>query len=124
MAYRTCETCRKAENPLGKLKFKKHLDGKVYCENCLPFSAEVLSPVAERQASPSPLPGTSAGSLVVIPCPDCLGQGRSKRHPQSVIEKCSACAGWGRVRIPENFLNVYRPKGAKPVAKPEILNEG
>jgi hypothetical protein len=118
MAYRLCETCRSAENPLGKLRFKKHLDGKVYCENCIPFNWEEAAPPPSQPSSP--LPGTSAGSLVVIPCPDCFGEGRASRHPVNKNVRCEACVGYGAVRIPENFLKVYTPKGVKP----GVLTEG
>ena len=120
MAMRLCETCRSAENPLGRLRFKKHLDGKVYCENCLPFNVEDLPPV-ERQVASSPLPGTSAGSLVVIPCPDCFGEGRASRHPVNKNVSCEACHGYGSVRIAANFLAIYKPKG---VPAPSVLTEG
>ena len=119
MPHRLCTTCKKAENPLNRLRFTKHLDGKVYCENCLPVNVEVLSPTPPVGKRSSPLPGTSAGSFVVIPCPDCVGQGRA---PQGNGVRCPACSGWARVRIPENFLNVYRPKWNTP--EKETLTEG
>jgi hypothetical protein len=109
MAMRTCAKCRAAENPIGRLRFKKYLDGKVYCENCLPASVEVLDPTPPATVS-SPLPGTSAGSFVVIPCPDCRG----------VTPNCEGCAGYGSVRIPQNFLRIYVPKKNEP----ETLTEG
>lgn len=112
MPMRTCAKCMAAENPIGRLRFKKFLDGKVYCENCLPASVEVLDPTSPSPAS-SPLPGTSAGSFVVIPCPDCRG---------TVAPNCEGCAGYGSVRIPQNFLRVYVPKKNKP--EPETLTEG
>jgi hypothetical protein len=120
---RLCEKCRAAENPLGRLRFRKYLDGKVYCENCIPASVEVLAPTPPELVSSS-LPGTSAGSLVVIPCPTCLGQGRGSRTPTNVhLTKCAVCSGYGRVRVPENFLNVYTPDGVKS-EQPKLLTEG
>ena len=110
MAMRLCAVCKSAENPLGRLRFKKFLDGKVYCENCLPANVEVLDSTPPVEVSSS-LPGTSAGSMVVIDCPDC-------RTPK--LGACEACSGYGSVRIPINFLNVYVPKGNTP----ETLIEG
>ena len=122
MPTRTCTICKSAENPLGRLRFKKFLDGLVYCENCLPGHTEVLDPVSPVAAS-SPLPGTSAGSFVVIPCPDCFGQGRESRNPtHSNLKPCKACVGYGQVRVPENFLNIYLPKTNKPEG-PQVLTE-
>lgn len=125
MPMRLCEMCRRAENPLGRLKFKKHLDGNVYCEGCAPVNVEEMLPT-----SPAPLSASteaSAGSsstsksMVVIPCPDCFGQGRATRNPTHAnLNKCKACAGYGQVRIPTNFLNVYRPN----VSGPQTLTEG
>jgi len=106
MAMRTCAKCQAAENPLGRLRFKKNpQDRKVYCENCDPgsFSGQSSPP-------PSPLPGTSAGSLVVIPCPDCRGMG-----PGLHGKECKGCSGYGSVRVAANFLNVYKPGQAKPL---------
>ncbi len=111
MAHRVCETCRKAENPLGRLRFNKHIDGIVYCEECLPVRVEVLDPTPPAYAS-SPLKGTSAGSFVVIRCPDC--------RSSQLAANCDACANYGSVRIPANFLNVYRPKKNTP-EPPETL---
>jgi len=107
---RTCVKCKSAENPLGRLRFKKFLDGNVYCENCLPANVEILDPTPPVELS-SPLGGTSAGSFVVIPCPDC-------RVPK--LGTCAACADYGSVRIPMNFLNVYVPTKDTP----ETLIEG
>jgi hypothetical protein len=33
------------------------------------------------------------------------------------------CSGYGRVRVPENFLNVYTPDGVKS-EQPKLLTEG
>ena len=108
---RVCVKCQAAENPIGRLRFKKFLDGKVYCENCIPANVEELDPTPPKR-SPSPME-TSAGSLVVIPCPDCRGAPAATPH-------CKACAGYGSVRIPPNFLPVYRPKQDTP--EPEGLS--
>ena len=110
---RQCETCKAAENPLGRLRFRKFLDGKVYCENCTPGS---------EQPSSFPTPPSSAGSttvtdpknLVVIHCPDCRGMS-NKPHGKL----CSGCAGYGSVRIPIHNLVVYQPK----VQKAQLLTE-
>lgn len=108
---RTCVKCQAAENPIGRLRFKKYLDGKVYCENCLPADVEVLTPRSPEVSSP--LPGTSAGSFVVISCPDC-------RNLPGPAANCEGCGGYGSVRIPQNFLRVYVPKKNTP----ETLTEG
>lgn len=113
MSMRLCSNCRAAENPLGRLRFKKFIDGKVYCENCIPANVEDLDPAPPKPASPME---SSAGLLVVIPCPDC----ERGRYPSGVV--CSACAGYGSVRIPANFLNVYRPTKNTPESVP--LTEG
>ena len=110
MPMRLCEKCRRAENPLGALRFKKFLDGKVYCENCIPANVEDLPSTSPAELS-SPLPGTSAGSMVVIRCPDCNG---------ARVGPCQACSSYGSVRIPMNFLNIYVPKKNTP----ETLVEG
>jgi hypothetical protein len=105
MAMRTCEKCRAAENPLGRLRFSKsRIDGKVYCENCSPEGQ--ISAAAEVAAPPpvSAAPQSSAG-LVVIPCPSCRSVPRGR-----VPSPCEDCADYGSVRIPANFLNVYRPQ--------------
>jgi len=99
MPTRLCATCKAAENPIGRLRFRKYLDGKVYCENCIPASVEVLDPTPPSKPSSSPME-SSAGSLVVIRCPDCRGEAAG----------CEACVGYGAVRIPTNFLNIYKPK--------------
>jgi hypothetical protein len=119
MAHRLCEVCKSAENPLGRLRFKKHLDGKVYCEKCLPVNPETLSPpdpVALPASSFLPAQKASAGSLVVIPCPDCRGMSH-KPHGKT----CESCVGYGSVRIPASSLNIYRLPGVKA---PETLTEG
>jgi len=110
---RTCEVCKAAENPIGRLRFRKHFDGLVYCEHCIPGGSghrEVPAPSSISSAT-----STSAGSLVVIPCPDCRGMSH-KPHGNP----CETCAGYGSVRIRENFLNEYRPR-ARP--KPQQLTE-
>ncbi len=115
---RQCETCKAAENPLGRLRFKKFLDGKVYCENCLPPSLTPASPSGPPPSSAgydykSPPPGVPV--LTVIPCPDCRGMSH-KPHGKT----CSGCAGYGSVRIPWVNLVVYQPKTK---AAPQILTE-
>jgi hypothetical protein len=114
MAFRTCETCGKGENPIGKLRFKKHVDGEVYCENCIPASVkDVAEGTSSATLADFGRASTSAGSsLVVIPCPDCRGMSNKPHGKQ-----CECCSGYGSVRIPANFLNVYRPQ----VPVPEIL---
>lgn len=101
---RTCVICKAAENPLGRLRFKKHVDRKLYCENCLPAGLGPKEPgVSPQILSPTP-PGVAL--LVVIPCPAC----RLISHkPHGKI--CVDCSGYGSVRIEANFLNVYRPTG-------------
>jgi hypothetical protein len=111
--HRTCVKCQRADNPLGRLRFKKsRVDGKIYCENCLPDRVG-----AELDSAPS-APGLrpSAG-LVVIPCPDCAG-GVHRPHQKP----CTTCAGYAAVRIEAAMLNVYRPRAA--TSAPEILTEG
>ena len=119
---RTCAVCSRAENPLNPLRFRKWLDGKVYCDDHTPAKVEELTPASPVSHSVGS-PVSSAGSLIVIPCPDCLGQGRATRHPGPTVTRCASCAGYGRVRIPENFLNVYRPKWNKPEPQ-QPLTEG
>ena len=113
MALRTCVTCGAADNPLGVLRFKKsRIDGKVYCANHSPESVgaeETSSASSEFQIYPS------AGSLVVVNCPDCAG-GMHRPHQKP----CLTCSGYGAVRIPVGLLNVYRPRA---VTSPEILME-
>lgn len=112
MAFRTCESCGKGENPIGKLRFKK-LHNLIYCENCLPETTKSVAEVPSSVTlSDFDKASTSAGSLLVIPCPECRGMS-NKPHGKL----CECCSGYGSVRIPSNFLNVYRPK----VPKPEIL---
>jgi len=121
MPMRMCNKCSQAENPLGRLRFKKsRVDGKVYCENCgpmehsldLPGDAEVLPP---RPALSSPSLRPSAG-YVVVDCPDCAGGVHRPR-----VKPCKGCAGYGAVRIDVAALNVYRPS---PIKTPEVLTEG
>ena len=121
MAMRTCNKCSQAENPLGRLRFKKsRVDGKIYCENCgpaehsfdLPVDAEVL-PNHPVLSSPSLQP--SAG-YVVTACPDCAGGVHRPR-----VKPCGGCAGYGAVRIQASMLNVYRPS---PIKEPQVLTEG
>ena len=105
---RVCEKCMAAENPLGRLRFKKsRVDGNVYCENCAPVEHSI--DVADSQPSPAFPPSLkpSAG-YVVIPCPDCAG-GVHRPHGKP----CDGCAGYGSVRIETAMLNVYRPSLAK-----------
>ena len=106
---RTCKKCGAADNPLGRLRFRKHLDGKVYCENCIP--KDRISG-ASSAPEPSELPGTSAASLVVIPCPLCRGM---SHRPHG--KRCESCSGYGSVRIPANFLNIYKPPKAEPLTE-------
>lgn len=107
---RKCVKCGAAENPLGRLRFRKHVDRKIYCENCLPAKMEtgVSAPVAVSSA----LPATSAGSLVVIPCPCCR---LMSNKPHGKL--CEDCSGYGSVRIPVNFLNIYQPTDVAKDAK-------
>jgi hypothetical protein len=117
MATRLCVKCKAAENPLGRLRFKKsRVDGQVYCENCSPMT-ESIDTADEPEVTPvfaPPVRKPSAG-YVVIDCPDCAG-GSHRPHQKP----CSGCAGYGAVRIEAAMLNVYRPK---PVKAPEILVE-
>jgi len=120
MAMRLCKVCRSAENPLGRLRFKKHLDGEVYCEICLPVNMgldEPSSPVATLSSPAKASAGFAPGDQnpVVIPCPECRGM-----SPKPHGKMCKCCSDYGSVRIPINFLNVYRPTANKP----EILTEG
>ena len=111
---RTCSKCAAAENPLGKLRFRKNrIDGEIYCENCDPQRGEEATPVS----APSPSrERASAGSLVIIPCPVCRGM-THKPHGRP----CEGCAGYGSVRVPENHLVVFKfPKDPEP----EVLTEG
>jgi hypothetical protein len=105
MPMRTCTICKAAENPLGRLKFSKYLDSKIYCANCIPGGGG-RTPAPAPSISPQ---ASSAGSLVVIPCPDCRGMG-----PGLHGTECKGCSGYGSVRIPANFLNVYKPQTSKP----------
>lgn len=122
MAFRTCVKCGAADNPLGRLRFKKsRMDNKVYCENDLPEGSSVAHVGVEEQSStPRASPAhTSAGSLVVVNCPDCAG-GIHRPHQKP----CLTCVGYGAVRIEPGMLNVYRPKLVKSEAStPEILME-
>jgi hypothetical protein len=112
---RTCAKCGAAENPIGRLRFKKHSDGGIYCENCLQ-SVSILgapeSPVSHVETLPTP----SSAGLIVIPCPTCRGL-----HPGNHGKTCQTCVGYGSVRIPASNLPVYRPP-TEPA--PEILTEG
>ena len=108
MPMRTCAKCGAAENPLGRLSFKKSLvDRKVYCEKCDPTSTasgpEVSGLVVD--VSPAAVTRPSAGSMVVIQCPSCRSVPRGPT-PAS----CTTCSDYGSVRIPVNHLNVYRPE--------------
>lgn len=118
MAHRVCQKCRAAENPLGRLRFKKsRVDGKVYCENCTPVTHSLDVAEAATPASPLRAPDRkpSAG-YVVVGCPDCAG-GVHRPHKKP----CPGCAGYGSVRIEASMLNVYRPRA---VPAPEYLVEG
>lgn len=113
MAHRTCVKCMAADNPLSRLRFQKsRVDGRLYCDNCLPDR------VGAEPASAPVVPGLrpSAG-LVVVNCPDCAG-GVHRPHQKP----CTTCAGYGAVRIESSMLNVYRPK-AVTSSEPEILME-
>jgi hypothetical protein len=125
---RTCNTCGSAENPLGRLRFKKsRVDGETYCENCAPLThslddqprsrvPEELSTLqSSRPAPSSPMRPPSAG-LVVVACPDCAGGVHRPR-----VKPCQGCAGYGAVRIEAAMLNVYRPA---PIKAPSVLTEG
>ena len=105
MGMRTCAKCGAAENPLGRLRFKKSaLDRKVYCENCDPQGGEPIS--TEVLVSPAPMSSAtqSSAGLVVIPCPKCRTVPRGR-----VPADCETCSDYGSVRIPASYLNVYRP---------------
>ena len=118
---RTCEVCGRADNPLSALKFKKHVDGKIYCADHDPNSLDSALPrVAPNPVGLSPM-ASSAGSLVVIPCPECRGMS-NKPHGKL----CVGCAGYGSVRIPANNLVVYRPRkeGDELPPPPQLLTEG
>lgn len=123
MPLRTCAKCGAADNPLGRLRFtKSRFDGKVYCEVDLPdttmFSksagTEEVASVPSTLASPA-----SAGSMVVVNCPDCAGGVHRPHH-----KPCVTCSGYGSVRVQSNFLNVYRPPKPERITAPEILLEG
>lgn len=115
---RMCSVCKRAENPIGRLRFKKsRLDGQVYCENCTPITHSLDIPQEGPDVVPVPPPvglKASAG-YVVIDCPGCAG-GSHRPHQKP----CGDCSGYGAVRISVNLLNVYRPKKIKA---PEILTE-
>lgn len=117
MAMRTCEKCSRAENPLSRLRFKKsRMDGKVYCENCLPSEVPDLDvPEKEPTGSFSPPTRKPSAGYVVVDCPDCAGGVHRPRQ-----KPCRGCAGYGAVRIEASMLNVYRPS---PIKAPEILTE-
>jgi len=110
---RTCAKCGAAENPLGRLRFKKsQIDKKVYCEKCDP---QGVTGAVETETAPLVLPSAqSSAGLVVIQCPKCRSIPRGM-HPAP----CETCSDYGSVRIPVNYLNVYRPGSRKP----EILTE-
>ena len=113
---RTCTVCGRADNPLGKLRFRKQA-AEIYCEDHDPTSLDsALPPVASNPVGLSPM-ASSAGSLVVIPCPDCRGM---SNKPHGKI--CTGCAGYGSVRVPSNNLVVYQPKVPEP--KVQLLTEG
>ena len=129
MAGRTCKQCGKADNPIGRLRFKKsRVDGKIYCENCTPVAHSIdnvgrvpeelttLESYSPASSVPSiPRHKASAG-YVVVACPDCSGGvHRPKNKP------CKGCAGYGAVRLEASMLNVYRPTA---VPAPSILTEG
>jgi hypothetical protein len=116
---RTCVVCNRADNPLNKLRFRKHVDGQIYCDDHSPTALDsVLRPVAPNPPGLSPQ-ASSAGSLVVIACPACRGMS-NKPHGKT----CMGCAGYGSVRIASNNLVVYQPKvvdnGPPP---PQLLTE-
>lgn len=116
---RTCPVCGAAENPLGSLRFKKYLDGLVYCERCHPSTGVVDGPLPLVGNPSAGSPPPSTGQLVVIPCPDCAGGvHRPKQKP------CKGCAGLGSVRYPSNALVVYRPPSEPEPPELEILTEG
>lgn len=111
--HRMCSKCQAAVNPLSRLRFmKSRVDGRVYCENCLPDNQAAEANSAAFAPSLKP----SAG-YVVIDCPDCAG-GVHRPHQKP----CTTCAGYGAVRIEVGLLNVYRPK---PITKtePVVLTE-
>jgi hypothetical protein len=114
MAHRTCTKCMAADNPLSRLRFQKsRVDGKLYCENCLPDRAG-----AELASAPSAPDFRPSAGLVVVNCPDCAG-GMHRPHQKP----CTTCAGYGAVRMEASMLNVYRPKAVSPSTEPVILME-
>jgi len=114
---RTCVNCGAADNPLGTLKFKRHLGGDVYCERCSPDLLAETSPPLVILEEPSAGSPPVTGELVVISCPDCAG-GVHRPHGKP----CSGCAGLGAVRYPASALVIYTPKvKTEPVA--EVLLE-
>jgi len=108
-----------AENPLGRLRFKKsRVDGLIYCENCVPVEHSLDNVERESlQGSAPSLPSLkpSAG-YVVVDCPDCAG---GVHRPK--VKPCRGCAGYGAVRIESAMLNVYRPSR---IEAPQVLTEG
>lgn len=116
---RTCIKCGAADNPLGKLRFKKYLDGDIYCDRCHPGRiAEVPPALSGLEITSAGSPST--GELVVMACPDCAG-GMHRPHGKP----CQGCMGLGSVRYPASALVVYTPKvtvEAEPA--PELLLEG
>jgi len=110
---RTCAICGAADNPLGKLRFKKNrVDGKIYCARCDPELQEAAASAAPPSVRAVE---TSAGSLIVIPCPTCCGM---SHRPHG--KPCESCVGYGSVRVPANNLAVFNfPKETGP----EILTE-
>ena len=120
---RTCKKCGAAENPLGKLRFKKHVDREVYCENCLPsidLTQPVLPPTREEEpGGPALVVQAPPSDFVVITCPTCRGQ-----HPGLHGNTCKSCVGYGSVRIRASVLPVYTEPAEKVASAPQILTEG
>jgi hypothetical protein len=113
---RVCAVCKAADNPLGALKFKKHM-GEIYCENHFPMAPSESDSSSKPSSAGSPyVGGFDFASLVVIPCPECRGM---SHKPHGMI--CKGCAGYGSVRVPANNLVVYRPRVGE--TQPSLLTE-
>jgi hypothetical protein len=122
---RTCNKCGAAENPLGKLRFKKHVDRAIYCENCLPgldLTQPILPPSrVEEEGGPAYVVQEPASDYTVIVCPTCRGL-----HPGAHGKTCPTCVGYGAVRIRASVLPIYREPAEKSeqAPAPQILTEG
>lgn len=91
---RLCNRCKKADNPLGNLTFVNSPEG-VLCENCYSrFYPGIQEPAADATSE----------DLAVIVCPECRG-----KHHAPKGKECSACKGYGAVRIATMHLSKYTP---------------